>query len=109
MSDLDVFKASAREFIERVLPTLPSPESEGEHAREEVSLFTSRAAELAQVPAARAWRAAKFDAGFGWLTGPAAYGGRDLPAEYEQRYNEIEAEYAVPDEDSLQRDRKSVV
>ena len=38
----------------------------------------------AEVEEARAWRQQVFDAGFGWITGPAAYGGRELPGEYER-------------------------
>jgi alkylation response protein AidB-like acyl-CoA dehydrogenase len=104
LPDLDTFEAAARTFIEGVLPTVPRPETTDHDGhppdgRVPVSLFTSRAAELAGVPAARRWRAAKFDAGFGWLTGPTEYGGAGLPEDYEQRYVEVELGYDVPAED----------
>jgi alkylation response protein AidB-like acyl-CoA dehydrogenase len=51
------------------------------------------------VPVGRKWRRAKFDAGFGWLTGPTEYGGAGLPAAYDARYSEIEEEYDTPNED----------
>ena len=98
-TDVGQFQTAAREFIEATLPALPPmPETETD-PRELVSLFTSRAAELAAVPAARQWRAAKFDAGFGWLTGPPAYGGAGLPEEYERHYLDVEMTYDVPPED----------
>jgi alkylation response protein AidB-like acyl-CoA dehydrogenase len=97
--DLEAFEAAARKFIEGVLPTLPPPPAADPDARVPVSLFTSRAAELAAIPTARQWRAAKFDAGFGWLTGPPGYGGAGLPEEYERRYVDVELSYDVPPED----------
>ena len=45
-----------------------------------VSLFSSRANELERIQRAKAWRAAKYDAGFGWVSGPTEYGGGGLPA-----------------------------
>ncbi|GGL15164.1 acyl-CoA dehydrogenase family protein [Nocardia jinanensis] len=99
--DPEDFRAAARAFIENTLPTLPpkpdpAPDTD---ARVPISLFTERAAELAVLPAARQWRAAKFDAGFGWLTGPPAYGGAGLPEEYERHYVEVELDYDIPPED----------
>jgi acyl-CoA dehydrogenase len=44
---------------------------------------------------ARAWRACEYDNGFGWITGPAQHGGRDLPVEYERQYRELRARFAV--------------
>ena len=32
-----------------------------------------------EVVAAKKWKATEFDGGFGWLSGPDEYGGRDLP------------------------------
>ncbi|MCX2931746.1 acyl-CoA dehydrogenase family protein [Mycobacterium sp. CVI_P3] len=98
-TDVGEFQSRARQFIESTLPTLlPIPDTAPDH-RERVSLFTSRAAELAAVPTARQWRAAKFDAGFGWLTGPREYGGAGLPEEYEHHYLDVELDYEVPPED----------
>lgn len=98
-TDIVEFQSAAKEFIEATLPTLPPiPHTETDR-REHVSLFTSRAAELAAVPTARQWRAAKFDAGFGWLTGPREYGGADLSEHYEHRYLDVELNYEVPPED----------
>jgi alkylation response protein AidB-like acyl-CoA dehydrogenase len=46
--------------------------------------------------AARAWRRTRFDAGFGWIDGPAAYGGRGLSAEYRAAYQSLESQFTVP-------------
>ena len=47
---------------------------------------------------ARAWRATVFDAGFGWLGGPVAYGGGGRHPELDHVYRELEGAYDVPDQ-----------
>jgi alkylation response protein AidB-like acyl-CoA dehydrogenase len=47
---------------------------------------------------AKAWRAKRYDAGLGYIFGPAAYGGRGLPAAYDRLYGSLEARYQVPDQ-----------
>ncbi|MEZ5170059.1 MAG: acyl-CoA dehydrogenase family protein [Acidimicrobiia bacterium] len=42
------------------------------------------------------WRAALFDAGLGWITGPPEYGGRGLTDEHERAFRALEGEYDVP-------------
>src|SRR3954468_8433885 len=49
--------------------------------------------ERKEVADAKAWRQAKFDAGFGWITGPGQYGGRELPATFERSYQATEAQF----------------
>jgi alkylation response protein AidB-like acyl-CoA dehydrogenase len=49
-----------------------------------------------ELAAAKQWRATAFDAGFGWLTGPAAYGGRELPPSFERAYQGIESRFTTP-------------
>jgi alkylation response protein AidB-like acyl-CoA dehydrogenase len=63
-----------------------------------VALFAERShqEEEAEVDAAKAWRQQVFDAGFGWITGPHAYGGRELPASYERIYQSREAAFDTP-------------
>jgi acyl-CoA dehydrogenase len=43
-----------------------------------------RDAERAGLARAQAWRAQRFDAGLGWITGPAEYGGRGLTAAHQR-------------------------
>jgi alkylation response protein AidB-like acyl-CoA dehydrogenase len=63
-----------------------------------VALFAERShqEEEAEVEAAKGWRQQVFDAGFGWITGPRAYGGRELPASYERIYQSREAAFDTP-------------
>jgi acyl-CoA dehydrogenase len=63
-----------------------------------VALFdeTSRDAEQAQLREAQAWRAKRFEAGLGYITGPAEYGGRELPSSYERTYGSLESRYDTP-------------
>jgi alkylation response protein AidB-like acyl-CoA dehydrogenase len=52
--------------------------------------------ERRQLEAAKAWRANRFDAGLGYLTGPERFGGRELPTAYERIYGGLESRYQVP-------------
>src|SRR5699024_885844 len=54
--------------------------------------------EAVELSEALAWRKKAFDAGFGWIEGPTAYGGRRLPIEYAYAFKNVERQYAVPDE-----------
>jgi alkylation response protein AidB-like acyl-CoA dehydrogenase len=48
------------------------------------------------VAAARAYAAARFDAGLGWIDGPVAYGGRGLSTAHAIAFGDLEAGYEVP-------------
>ena len=65
---------------------------------DEVAIFAERSPEeeRAEVAAAVDWRRRTFDAGFGWVSGPSAYGGRDLPATYDRAWRQLEAGYETP-------------
>jgi acyl-CoA dehydrogenase len=54
--------------------------------------------EAASAEEAKAWRNKKFKAGFGWITGPKKFGGRELPASYDRLYNQLEVQFRVPDQ-----------
>src|SRR5207248_393673 len=45
---------------------------------------------------AKAWRSLVFDAGFAWITGPARYGGRELPASYQRAWQSLEGRFDTP-------------
>ena len=60
-----------------------------------------RAQEAANAEEAKVWRQKKFDAGFGWITGPKEYGGRELPASYDRLYSQLEATFRVPDQSAF--------
>jgi alkylation response protein AidB-like acyl-CoA dehydrogenase len=56
----------------------------------------SRAEELEEVREAKQWRASKYDAGFGWISGPPELGGRGLPATHDRLFAALESRYDVP-------------
>jgi acyl-CoA dehydrogenase len=66
---------------------------------EKLALFheTSGDEERAEADAARQWQHARWDAGFGWISGPPEHGGRGLPTSYERLYRLLEAEFDVVD------------
>ena len=96
----DDFAAEARAFLDAHAERAPAravrPWGEGD---DRLAYFSSDPPEVerAAVAAARAWQRTRFDNGFGWLTGPAEYGGRDLTPVHQLVYDALEAEYRVPD------------
>lgn len=57
--------------------------------------------EEADITAARAWQRVRHENGFGWITGPKAYGGRELSSLHDFVYDLVESEYDVPDTGTL--------
>jgi len=55
-----------------------------------------REVELAELAEAKVWKAKRYDAGFGWITGPSQYGGRELPVAYDRAYASLEGNYMTP-------------
>jgi alkylation response protein AidB-like acyl-CoA dehydrogenase len=67
---------------------------------DDVALFeeVTPESELRELALAQAWRAKRFDAGLGYISGSAAYGGRELPSAYDRLYSQLEARYATPNQ-----------
>ena len=67
---------------------------------DKVTLFDEKARdrEREELEKAKEWRATKFDAGFGWITGPSAYGGRELSHAHDRLWAALEAQYDVPNQ-----------
>ena len=65
-----------------------------------VGLFEERDrdTERRALAAAVAFRAKRFDAGLGWLTGPTEHGGRQLSTAHQRAYDALEARFAVPNQ-----------
>src|SRR5437879_9943506 len=57
--------------------------------------------EAEAMPRIRAWRAALWDAGFAWISGPPEYGGGGLPRSYEAALSSLSRKFAVPGDDAL--------
>ena len=67
---------------------------------DEMGLFdeVDREKEKVELKEAQAWRAKRYDAGLGWITGPKEYGGRELTAAHDRVYASIEGRYEIPDQ-----------
>jgi alkylation response protein AidB-like acyl-CoA dehydrogenase len=95
---LEEFTATARAFLD----AHAEPRSEEKFAwgegSDRVGLLDEKTPEqeAAELAAAKEWKAAEFDAGFGWITGPEEYGGRALPKEHERAYNGLKSSYRIP-------------
>jgi len=63
-----------------------------------VALFPEHtlAEDRAALADAQAWARTVYDAGFGYLSGPVAYGGRGLPRSFERIYRSVASEYRTP-------------
>jgi alkylation response protein AidB-like acyl-CoA dehydrogenase len=93
---VDEFTTEASAFLERAATEhLPVTDAS---APRRIALFPDLTPdeEQAELSAARAWRAERFDAGFGWITGPVEHGGRGLTPQHERAYIRLERQYSLP-------------
>lgn len=91
--------AEARAFLDARATRLPDPETVGWGEGPDGLGGEGAAgadAERAWYESARAWRRTEYDAGFGWLTGPKEYGGRELPVAAERVYRALKDGYDLP-------------
>lgn len=99
------FTAAARAFLDANLERKEAEKTFvwGEGS-DKVNVFEERTRqqELEMLEESKAWRRKKFDAGFGWISGPKEYGGSALPASYERIYSRLEGEYKVPNQGFFQ-------
>jgi len=92
------FEQSAKAFLEaNAEPRVEVEQAWGEGS-DQVSVLPEKTLqeELAELENARAWAQKRFDAGFGWITGPEQYGGRALTRDHQRAYDALEAQYATP-------------
>ncbi|MGH9135504.1 MAG: acyl-CoA dehydrogenase family protein, partial [Acidimicrobiales bacterium] len=97
---LDEFREECRAFLDANTEQAAQPNEKfvwGEGS-DDISLFEEidRETELRLLARAKEWRAKRYDAGLGWISGPTERGGRGLPAAYERAYAALEAKYKVP-------------
>ena len=94
----DQFEREALEFLEAHAKLRVEEKTGWGEGSDSVALFAERPQEEeeAEVVAAKGWRRQVFDAGFGWISGPTAYGGRELPTSYERLYQSREAAFDTP-------------
>jgi acyl-CoA dehydrogenase len=92
------FTEAALDFLGSNANLRPAEKTEWGQGADTVGLFPEKTPEREreEVAAAKAWRRLVFDAGFGWLTGPDRYGGRELPMSYERLWRSLESRYTTP-------------
>jgi alkylation response protein AidB-like acyl-CoA dehydrogenase len=92
------FETEARTFLDANAKKRVVESTEWGKGNDKVALFAEKTPEqeLEEVEQAKSWRQKVFDAGFAWITGPTAYGGRGLPSNYERLWGSIEAGYSTP-------------
>jgi alkylation response protein AidB-like acyl-CoA dehydrogenase len=97
---LDAFEHEARTFLDDHAARRGEERFVWGQGSDKVTVFEERNRErdLEELARAQQWRATKFDAGYGWITGPAGYGGRELPQAYERLWSGLEAQYEVPNQ-----------
>jgi alkylation response protein AidB-like acyl-CoA dehydrogenase len=93
------FAADAISFLAENAPRRTEATVQWGVGEERLALFheTSGEQEMAEVEAARAWQRKRWDAGFGWITGPVEHGGRGLPDSYDRLYRMIEGAFDTAD------------
>ncbi len=94
----EAFEAQARAFLDANAERRPVETFVWGQGSDDVSLFPERTPEQQEsdLAVARSWAQSVFDAGFGWITGPTRYGGRDLSAEYQRIWSTVASEYRTP-------------
>ncbi|MBI2704177.1 MAG: acyl-CoA dehydrogenase family protein [Actinobacteria bacterium] len=104
VSDISVddFKAEVKAFLDA---NAEAKEADNKafvwgEGSDDVSLFEEidRERELLELKRAQEWRAKRFDAGLGWITGPKTYGGRELSQAHDRAYASLESRYKIPNQ-----------
>lgn len=96
---VDAFREESTAFLEANATRRGAvSEFEWGEGDDDVGLFEEQTPEieLAQIAAAKAWRATRYDHGFGWIRGPEDFGGRNLTAAHERAYQAVEAQFDTP-------------
>jgi alkylation response protein AidB-like acyl-CoA dehydrogenase len=98
-----VFAAEVRAFLDAHAERPADTEFHWGEGDDRLAYFSSEPPEVERlaVEAAREWQRTRYEHGFGWITGPAEYGGRELTPIHQMTYDGIEAEYTVPDTGTL--------
>ncbi len=100
MSDIptpEAFRAAARDWLATVAPRRPVDGAWGT-GDDSVAVFENWSEEQEREHTERIqdWERTRYDQGWGALSWPEQFGGRGLPAHYEQLYRAEEADFDVP-------------
>jgi acyl-CoA dehydrogenase len=96
---VEEFTEEARTFLQaNAEPRPPATQFVWGQGSDDVAVFDEkpRDEEAREAEAAKVWRRRRFDHGFGWITGPSQYGGRELSAAHERAYNSVESQFRTP-------------
>jgi alkylation response protein AidB-like acyl-CoA dehydrogenase len=96
---LDDFKAEVTAFLDANAELKAEEQAfQWGKGKDAAALFeeVDRKVEEEQLVEAKAFRAMRYDAGLAWITGPKAFGGRELTQAHERLYGQLEARYDVP-------------
>ena len=95
---VEEFERAAQAFLHANAARRVVEEQPWGEGSDQVALLPERTLdeELAELEAARAWAQKRFDAGFGWITGPVTYGGQGLTRDHQRAYDAVESEYDTP-------------
>jgi alkylation response protein AidB-like acyl-CoA dehydrogenase len=103
---LENFLAEAEAFLAARYPRRESEERarfQWGEGSDEVRVFQEPdpVEEAEALPRIRAWRAALWEAGLAWISGPVEYGGRGLPRSYEAAFTRLVRKFDVPGDAAL--------
>ncbi|HUP74980.1 MAG TPA: acyl-CoA dehydrogenase family protein [Acidimicrobiales bacterium] len=95
---LDEFRAEARAFLDEHAEPVDRSIGRWGEGTDAVGAYQVRDVDhdRAEIERARDWRRTKYDAGFGWISGPRRYGGRELSLQHERAFLDLESRYDVP-------------
>ena len=98
---VEEFRQESLAFLEaNAKPKAEATEFVWGEGPDDASLFETvdRDKERRELAEAQAWRAKKFDADLGWITGNPELGGRGLTRQHEQAFNQLENQFDVPNQ-----------
>jgi alkylation response protein AidB-like acyl-CoA dehydrogenase len=98
---LEAFTAEATAFLEAHTTRKEAEQAfEWGKGSDRVAMFEEkdRAEEIEDLQRACAWRATKYDAGYGWISGPKRFGGSELPNAYQRAFDSLESQFKVPNQ-----------
>ncbi|MGA2520908.1 MAG: acyl-CoA dehydrogenase family protein [Acidimicrobiales bacterium] len=92
------FERAAVAFLEANAERRVVVEQAWGEGSDDVSLLPERTREeeAAELEAAQTWARTRFDAGFGWITGPTEYGGQGLTRDHARAYDAVESGFEIP-------------
>jgi acyl-CoA dehydrogenase len=100
-ADVDEFSADVRAFLDASAERRADPREVVQWGGgvDRIAYFSTDPPEVDKANAQRArdWQRRRYEAGFGWISGPVEFGGRGLSTAHDLVYDTIESEYDVPD------------